>query len=235
MTQSAALSQQLAYYRARAGEYDDWWFRTGRFDRGPDANAAWLAETAALEAALERFGPRGEVLELACGTGLQTRHLVRHADHVTAVDGAPEVLELNRARLAEHGAGTAPVTFVEADLFQWRPPAGAFDACVFSFWLSHVPADRFAGFWEMVGSALAPGGRVLLIDSRRAPRSKARDHAIGPGDSPAERRRLNDGREFEIVKRYYEPGPLAAELARLGWRSELHTTDEFFIYGTASR
>ena len=57
--EQAALEQQLDYYRARAGEYDDWWFRTGRYDRGPVANAAWFAEVAALEAALERFDPRG--------------------------------------------------------------------------------------------------------------------------------------------------------------------------------
>ena len=54
----AALEQQLDYYRARAGEYDDWWFRTGRYDRGPEANAAWFAEVATLEAALERFDAR---------------------------------------------------------------------------------------------------------------------------------------------------------------------------------
>ena len=88
-----------------------------------EANAAWFAEVATLEAALERFDPRGDVLELACGTGLWTRHLVAHADRVTAVDGAPEVLELNRARTEALGAS---VTYVEADLFNWQPPA----ACV---------------------------------------------------------------------------------------------------------
>ncbi len=76
---------------------------------------------------------------------------------------------------------------------------------------------------------------MLLIDSRRAPRSKARDHTIGPRDSPAERRRLDDGREFEIVKRYYEPGAAGgrAGQARLALRAA--QTGEFFIYGTASR
>jgi SAM-dependent methyltransferase len=226
----APLEQQLEYYRARAGEYDDWWFRTGRYDRGDAANAAWFGEVATLEAALERFDPHGEVLELACGTGLWTRHLVVHADHVTAVDGAPEVLELNRARTEALGAS---VTYVEADLFRWAPPRHAFDACVFGFWLSHVPEDRFGAFWKMVVRALAPRGRVLLIDSQRAPRSKARDHTMPAENSPLEQRRLDDGREFEIVKRYYEPAALAGQLAELGWQCELHSTGEFFIYGTA--
>jgi SAM-dependent methyltransferase len=226
------LTQQLDYYRARAGEYDDWWFRRGRYDRGPEANAAWFAEVTTLEGALRRFDPRGDVLELACGTGLWTRHLVARADHVTAVDGAPEVLALNRERTAALGAS---VTYVEADLFNWEPPRHAFDACVFGFWLSHVPEERFAVFWAMVSAALRPGGRVLLIDSERAPRSKARDHTMPAADATLEQRRLDDGREFEIVKRYYEPAELASELAKLGWDCTLHSTGEFFIYGVVTR
>jgi SAM-dependent methyltransferase len=231
--ESAAVAQQLDYYRARAGEYDDWWFRTGRYDRGDDANAAWFAEVASLEAALERFGPRGEVLELACGTGLWTRHLARLAEHVTAVDGAGEVLALNRARIEALGDSDS-VSYVQADLFEWEPPRQAFDACVFAFWLSHVPENRFAAFWETVATALRPGGRVLLIDSARAERSKARDHTMPAEGADTEQRRLDDGREFEIVKRYYEPAALRERLAQLGWEADIQSTGEFFIVGSAT-
>jgi hypothetical protein len=47
-------------------------------------------------------------------------------------------------------------------------------------------------------------------------------------------RRLDDGREFEIVKRFYEPAALERELRELGWDCQVATTGEFFIYGTAS-
>ncbi len=47
MTSADILGDQIAYYRARAGEYDEWWFRTGRYDRGEAFNAQWHAETAA--------------------------------------------------------------------------------------------------------------------------------------------------------------------------------------------
>ena len=53
---------------------------------------------------------------------------------MTAVDAAPEVLAINRARV-----GDASVRYVEADLFDWSPDQ-RYDACVFAFWLSHVPA-----------------------------------------------------------------------------------------------
>ena len=229
MADEALLSEQLDYYRARAGEYDRWWQREGRFDRGADANRRWFAEAAELERVLERFAPRGEVLELACGTGLWTRHLVRGADRVTAVDAAPEVLEINRARVADNR-----VRYIQADLFDWSPPPHAFDACVFAFWLSHVPDERFAPFWDTVRGALAPGGRVLFIDSARTDRSTAADHVLPEGEQTTMTRRLDDGREFRIVKRFYEPVALVAELAALGWDCDAGTTGEFFIYGVAT-
>ena len=48
-----ALSSQLDYYRARAAEYDEWWLRRGRYDRGAALNAQWFAEAAEVQAALE--------------------------------------------------------------------------------------------------------------------------------------------------------------------------------------
>ena len=32
------LQEQIDYYRARAAEYDEWFNRQGRYDRGPQAN-----------------------------------------------------------------------------------------------------------------------------------------------------------------------------------------------------
>jgi SAM-dependent methyltransferase len=230
MAQDAILSEQLEYYRARAGEYDRWWNREGRFDRGPEANRPWFDESAELERVLARFDPRGEVLELACGTGLWTRRLVGYASRVTAVDGSPEVLAINRARV-----GDPSVRYVQADLFTWAPEPGAYDAVVFTFWLSHVPSSRFAAFWQTVAGALQPAGRVLFIDSARTERSTAADHVLPGRDEQAMTRRLDDGREFQIVKRFYDPDALESELAALGWRAEVGGTAEFFIHGTATR
>lgn len=229
MTDETVLSEQLEYYRARAAEYDKWWLREGRFDRGTEANARWFAETTELERVLERLDPRGDVLELACGTGLWTRQLVRYATTVTAVDAAPEVLAINRARV-----GDAMVRYVEADLFEWTPEPRAFDVCVFTFWLSHVPQDRFAAFWERVAGALRPGGRAFFIDSARTERSTAGDHRLPEEGEATMTRRLDDGRAFQIIKRFYDPDRLTEELAELGWECRMGTTGEFFIYGTAT-
>jgi SAM-dependent methyltransferase len=229
VTADSLLQEQLDYYRARAGEYDQWWLREGRFDRGPEANARWFAESSALEQVLEHFEPRGNVLELASGTGLWTRHLVKHAESLTAVDAASEVLAINRARVDD-----PRVQYLQADLFEWAPPSASYDACVFGFWLSHVPDDRFAAFWSSVRAALRPHGRVLFIDSARTDRSTAADHRLPSEDEQTMTRRLDDGREFQIVKRFYDPAALQRELDELGWDFEMGSTGEFFIYGVGT-
>jgi len=223
------LEGQLAYYRARAEEYDEWFLRQGRHDRGPEWNRRWFSELEQVRDELDRFGPTGKVLELACGTGLWTVELARHAAGITAVDASPEVLEINRARLEEDHR-ESPVRYVRADLFDWSPD-DAYDVVFFGFWLSHVPPERFDAFWELVRSALRPGGRAFFVDSLgpEAPEEKRR---LGwtPGDHTM-LRRLSDGREFRIVKVFYDPVELQAQLADLGWRFSVRTTKNHLLYG----
>jgi trans-aconitate methyltransferase len=230
--ESQVLADQIAYYCARAGEYDEWWFRAGRYDRGADFNAQWHAETAAVEAALASWLAArrpGHVLELACGTGLFTRVIAPRVARLTAIDASSEVIEINRARV---DAGN--VDYVQADLFAWRPTQ-RYDAIFFSFWLSHVPEQRFAEFWQLIAAALAPGGAVYLIDSAFDPTSTAKDHVLPGREHGIVTRKLNDGREFRIVKVFYEPAALAAKLDALGWNASIAQTPHYFIYGEAAR
>lgn len=220
------LAEQAHYYRKRAGEYDDWWLRRGRYDHGPEVNADWFADAALVQAALDRFELAGEVLELACGTGLWTERLAAHADRMTAVDGSPEMLELCRERVGD----SADVRYVQADLFAWEPEE-TYDLCFFGFWLSHVPEERFELFWEKLRRALRPGGRVFFVDSSRNDLASAVDHKLSEPHDPTMLRRLADGSEHRIVKRFYEPESLRQRLAELGWNVEVHSTPAFFIYG----
>jgi SAM-dependent methyltransferase len=223
------IDQQIAYYRARAAEYDQWWLRQGRYDRGPEVNASWFAEIEELRAALAEFDPRGDVLELACGTGIWSEELARYADTLTLVDSSPEVLAINATRVRH-----PRVERIEASIFDWRP-AKQYDVVFFSFWLSHVPLDRFTEFWDLVQSCLKPGGRAMFIDSLYDERSTARDHRLhGPSVTTIDRQ-LNDGRAFRIVKVFYEPGDLAQRLEKLGWRADVRATPTYFLYGMASR
>ena len=227
----ALLDEQMAYYRARAPEYDAWWLREGRYDHGPADNAAWHREGAEVEAALNAFldvrKPR-RALELACGTGLFTRHVAPRVETLTALDASPEVLALNCSRL--RAAGVANVRHAEADLFAWEPD-GHYDLVFMSFWLSHVPVERMAPFWSMVAAALAPGGCAYVIDSAHELASGAVDHPPPDAHSGVVSRKLDDGSTYRIVKVFWTPAALAERLAPLGFRAGLAQTARYFIHG----
>ena len=229
MDEREVLSEQVEYYRARAAEYDEWFLREGRYDRGPEHRAQWFGEVAVIEAALRDRLRSGEVLELACGTGLWTQHLVKQHSRVVAIDASPEAIAINRERLQSD-----VVEYVVADLFTWGPPAGRFDAVFFGFWLSHVPPECFDAFWASVRLALKPNGRVFFVDSLLEQTSTARDHEQ-VDNSGTVRRRLNDGREFSIVKVFYEPALLEQRLADCGWEGWVRSTGQFFVYGSVTR
>jgi demethylmenaquinone methyltransferase/2-methoxy-6-polyprenyl-1,4-benzoquinol methylase len=228
MEDNQLLSEQLAYYQARAAEYDEWFLRQGRYDRGPEHRAAWFREVAVVEAALDRELQPGEVLELACGTGLWTQHLVRWHARVVAIDASPEAIAIN-----QHRVQSAAVEYVVDDLFRWEPES-RFDAVFFGFWLSHVPPNQFEKFWAKVGRSLKPLGQVFFVDSLFEQAATARDHA--PLDqSGVIQRRLNDGREFRIVKIFYEPANLERRLSTLGWHGWIRSSGQFFLYGSLAR
>ena len=104
----------------------------------------------------------------------------------------------------------------------------------FSFWLSLEPEERFAAFWQTVAAALAPGGSAYLIDSAFDPSSTAKDHPVPGRDAGVVARKLNDGREFRIVKVFWEASVLAARLDALGWSSRLAKSASYFIFGEAA-
>ena len=209
---SDVLAEQKRYYAERAPEYDDWWYRRGRYTRDAEHERRWLRDVAELEERLRTFAPRGDVLELAAGTGIWTRRLVPAANRVVAVDANAETLALN----------TPAADLVPADIFSWVPPQ-QFDVVFFSFWLSHVPEERFDEFWALVRSALRPGGRVFLVDSAAGDRA----HTGTDQSGEEETRTLADGRAFRIVKRRWQPDELAARLDL-----DLRTTaNGHFLYG----
>lgn len=227
----ARLSSQIEYYRARSGEYDDWFFRRGRYDRGLEHNAEWFRDVATVRKAVDDWIPHGRVLDLAAGTGLWTERLAARATSVTAVDASPEALQINRARL-EAGEHATRVTFVVADLFNWLPEV-LYDGIFFGFWLSHVPPERFDPFWNAVRGWLSPEGSAFLVDSRYDPTSTARDHRLEGEDATMVSRKLDDGREFRIFKVFYQVKPLAERLAGLGWSAQLCETERYFLFGAA--
>jgi SAM-dependent methyltransferase len=203
----ALLAEQLAYYRAGAAEYD--------------RQYAEVEDLQNLLAVVDELPIAGDVLELACGTGQWTTRLAARARSVTAVDASAEVLALARARTASH-----TVRFLQADLFEWRPPR-RYDTVFFAFWLSHVPPARLPAFWNTVAAALAPGGKAIFIDD--GPAMVAEEEVLANEPAPAALRRLDDGSRYRIVKVFHDVRTLTDDLTALGWSVHIRPLAGTFV------
>lgn len=212
------IQEQIAYYRARSAEYDASFFRSRRPSSGNAPGDEWGELTPVLNH-LRGLGPQDHLLELACGTGLWTRELARIGRSVTAIDASPEMLEINRGKLAD-----PKVVYQCADLFRWIPDR-AYDLVFAGFWLSHVPPELLDEFLSKVQRATRSGGRFIAVDQC----ADWREDPPPTRDGIRERRAVADGRTFTIVKVYHGPAALADTLERLGFEARTEAIGESFF------
>jgi hypothetical protein len=224
---AAADDELVAYYEARAPEYDDWYLRRGRYSHGAIHDAAWNAELDAAGRWLDALPLHGQIVELAAGTGWWSPLLAEKGE-LTLYDAASGPLERARERLVAHGL-RAHLHVRDA----WSQPDRTVDALFAGFWLSHVPRGRLDEFLGLARGWLSPGGTFAFIDSLPDPQSGASDHV--PARDDVSVRRLDDGREFRVVKVYYQPAHLRAALLRAGFSSaNITTSGRFFLLGSAT-
>ena len=218
------LQEQIAYYRARAGEYDEWFYRTGRYDHGEELNQNWFNEVAVVKNALHQVKPVTNILELACGTGIWTQELLRIGQKITAIDASDEMIEINRLKL-----GALNVDYRQLDLFSWEPDQ-EYDFVYFSFWLSHVPPTLLDSFLTKVYNSVRPEGQVFIVDSRFSPTSTAKNHTLQDNKKIYQTRKLNDGQNFKVVKIFYQHDVLQKKLTEIGFLADVRVTENYFIY-----
>jgi SAM-dependent methyltransferase len=108
---------------------------------------------------LERYSDalRGQVLELGCGAGRITRHLVARADHVTGID-------ISAAMVAECRRLFPEARFLQGDLRDLsRVDPGPWDVVVAGFnVLDVLDADDRARVLDAIHGLLAPGGLLIM-------------------------------------------------------------------------
>jgi hypothetical protein len=219
-------AEMIAYYAARAEEYDGWYLRHGRYSHGPESDAAWAAEMAQARDWLAALPMTGEIAELAAGTGWWSPVLCAKGP-LSLYDASAETLALARVRLADLGLAA---TFEERDA--WDEPDRAVGGLFTGFWLSHVARERLGEFLGLARHWLEPGGTYAFIDSRLDPESGASDHR--PPDDEIQIRRLEDGSAYRVRKIYYTAAELSAALRKAGFEQvDVQEPGRFFIRGSA--
>jgi ubiquinone/menaquinone biosynthesis C-methylase UbiE len=189
------------YYDARAPEYDEWYLDKGQY--AARERPGWREAVGALEQAVASL-PAARTLDVACGTGFLTRHLV---GSVTGLDQSARMLEIARERVPGG-------RFVTGDALQLPFEDGSFD---------RVFTGHFYGHLE-------DGAReAFLAEARRvAPELVVVDSAVRPDHEREEwqTRVLGDGSRHQVYKRYFDADELKAEL---GGGAIVHAGDWFVM------
>jgi SAM-dependent methyltransferase len=104
--------------------------------------------------------PPGDALDVGAGEGADAVWLARQGWRVTAIDVSVVALERVTAHAVEEGVGQSVSTH-HHDLMTGKALPGSYD--LVSAQYLHPPLDRFAEMFGLLGDAVRPGGRLLVV------------------------------------------------------------------------
>jgi 2-polyprenyl-6-hydroxyphenyl methylase / 3-demethylubiquinone-9 3-methyltransferase len=163
------MSEQPLAVNASQAELDKfdrlaarWWDPNGESRPLHDLNPARLGYVAAR---CELRGAR--VLDVGCGGGLLSEAMARAGAEVTAIDLAPELIEVARLHLLESGLAV-DYRLSSAETLATEQPA-AFDVVTCMEMLEHVPDP--AAVIAACATLLRPGGTLVLSTLNRTPQA----------------------------------------------------------------
>lgn len=176
-----AMPHEPAGTDVDASEFWENRYRTGRGEDG----RMWSGRVnATVEAQVAGLTP-GSALELGCGEGADALWLAGHGWTVTAVDLSAAALEVAALHATREGLADR-VTWQQADLATWHPTQ-EYDLVTSAFLHSPFEFPREA-ILRRAASAVAPGGRLLVVSHAASPPGSGHDHDpdAPPLPTPAE-------------------------------------------------
>jgi demethylmenaquinone methyltransferase/2-methoxy-6-polyprenyl-1,4-benzoquinol methylase len=210
---SQSDSQLIAYYAARAAEYE-------RIYDKPERQA----DLRRLKTLVPACFTGRNVLEIACGTGYWTQCIAPAADRVTALDINPETLAIAREKPLPQDR----VRFETADVHALYPHYQGYSGAFAGFWWSHLKRSERGLFLDTLHRALAPGAVVMLLDNRFVEGSSTPiSHTAAEGNT-YQQRALADGRRHVVLKKFPAESDLLADVGGRGANVEYIALDYFW-------
>jgi SAM-dependent methyltransferase len=188
----------VEYYTRRAGEYERIYAKPERQE-----------DLATLRALLKQWLAGHQVLEVACGTGYWTQMISESAASVLATDLNEETLEIARRKAYPK----RNVEFQLADAWSLPNLSGNFTAGFAAFWWSHVPKQTIHVFVEALHRELSAGALVVFVDNNFVEGSSTPVARRDEAGNTFQKRRLDDGAEFEVLKNFPEEAELRGSVA----------------------
>lgn len=177
------------YYAKRAQEYDAIYHRQIPIR---------LKEQTYVGKEIERAFKTKYVLEIACGTGYWTKHLLKHAKKVLATDINQEMLEIASQRMPDQS-----MQFIIGDAY--NPPISVpqFTGAMAHCWFSHIPKKRIREFLESLHARLEPNASVMFMDAVYREELGGKLIKKEGSEDTWKRRTLENKEEYDILKNYY--------------------------------
>ena len=209
----------LAYYNERASEYEDAYTR-GTGTASITDPTVFTTEIGVLEGIVRGFGC-GHLLDVACGTGYWLPHYIGNCSRVTLFDQSERMLAECELKVG-HLGGVDRCSLVRGDVFDYQFPTCTHDSALVGFLLSHLSDEQEHLLMRVLRKTLRPDARVLILESAWTDLRAKFNEKVG-----RQLRRLNDGTEFDIYKRYISRDDIA------GWDRKYGLTPSIEHFGDA--
>jgi ubiquinone/menaquinone biosynthesis C-methylase UbiE len=187
--------KMFEYYDARAEEYEELYKGKGPASI-PDTDA-YKRESHILVKIVERFGA-GKIIDIACGTGFWLPYYAHKCCDITLFDQSKRMLAECRKKVEMLNIQNKCMLLC-GDFLTHQFANDDYDRAIIGFFISHLTEEEEKKFFCVLKKILKPKGRFLFFDSTwNEERAKTREK------EGKHRRSLNDGREYDIYKRYFE-------------------------------
>jgi len=179
------------YYRARAAEYENIYYRKVPERRKEIEDHCDY---------VRRISENKTVLDLACGTGYWGKVASKTARELVGVDISIEMIK----QAAQKSFGCR-ADFVVSSLYDLPFGPQSFDLIILGFWLSHEPRQNYENLFKAVTHPLKTDGQIWMIDNNPpAEGPKSESAGADSNGNNLKHRRLENGDEFVIIKNYFE-------------------------------
>jgi ubiquinone/menaquinone biosynthesis C-methylase UbiE len=216
----------LGYYNERASEYEEA-YRLGTGTASITDPTVFTTEIGVLEGIVRGFGS-GHLLDLACGTGYWLPLYIGNCSRVTLIDQSERMLSECELKVRRWAVADR-CSFVRGDVFDYQFPTCTHDSALVGFLLSHLSEEQEHLLIQVLRQTLRPDARVLILDSAWTDLRAKFNQKV-----EQQTRRLNDGTEFQIYKRYLSREDIGAWDRKYGLRTTIEHFGEAFCAVSAA-
>ena len=210
------------YYNERAPEYEE--FYDGCTSAKRIEPALIRKEIAELKEILPDY-VKGRTIDIACGTGFWLPYYHMNCPHVTLIDQSENVLSECGKKIAELGIG-GKTEILRGDIFTHRYSQEHCESAVVTFLISHFTDDEIDALITSLKGSMATGGRFVIMDNIwNDTVTEIRFEKFG-----RRTRYLKDGRQFKILKRFFDKSDLEKLSEKHDFRLDIvYYGDVFFL------